>query len=60
MVTLVTLGSALTINLGLLFNHGIDDEKTNNGWSFENFASAISLAIEDYQARGGLQNVSFR
>ena len=60
LVTLITLGSALTINLGALFNYGTDTGRPNDGWSFENLGSAISLAIEDYQNRGGLPNVNFR
>ena len=59
-VLLLTQGSALTINLGALFHHGIDYGYPNDGLSFENVASAMSLAIEDYQSRGGLLNVSFR
>ena len=59
-LSLATSGSTLTIKLGLLFRHGTDVGRPNNGWSFENIGSAISMAIEDYQARGGLPNVSFR
>ena len=58
----LTLPCKGEINVHLVFvsYDAVARGRTNTGWGFENVGSAVHLAIEDYQARGGLSNVVFR
>ena len=50
----------LTINVVAQLRDGIRDGTPNSGWAFENIGSAISIAIEDSQAKGLLTEHTFR
>ena len=52
--------TSITINLVAFMAQGPDVGVYNNEWLFDNVASAVSLAIEDFQGRGGLPGVTFR
>ena len=56
----ITPAAPLTINIGVFLTLGTEVGGANGGKHFENVASAFTLAVEDYQAHGGLTDVTFR
>ena len=60
LLVLIVPTSSVTITIGILMRYGTDVGHPNRGWYYESLASAITLAIEDYQAKGELTDVTFR
>ena len=50
----------LTINVVVHLTDGIRSGRYNIGWDLENVGSAVSIAIEDFQAKGILTEHTFR
>ena len=52
--------NSLIINVVAQLRDGIRNGRPNSGWALENIGSAVSIAIEDFQAKGLLTEHTFR